>query len=127
MNNPLKDLAELQSLEFNDTLLMPLPAAQKRMTYLRGRIPKPMLEHYDRLCDQGKHGLAILSHQVCTGCHMRVPLATLLDLMAGGRIRLCDNCGRYLLLQEEEPVKAPAPKPRKPRAKAPAKQLAHAL
>lgn len=126
MKNPIKNLAELQSLEFDETILMPLPAAQKRIAALRKTIPKPVLDHYNRLCDQGKKGVAALRHQVCTGCHMRVPLAAMVALMGGEDIHLCENCGRYLYF-EAEPAVAAAPAPKKPRASNAVKHLVHAL
>jgi hypothetical protein len=101
------------------------------MTQLRRKIPLPILEHYDRLAVRGKKGVAIVRNQVCTGCHMRIPIGAINTLMHGEDIQMCETCGRYLYLPPETPVQpveaAPAPakavppklaaKPRKPRAK----------
>lgn len=97
MNQLMRILFELQSLEFEETIH---PDGEERVSKLRARIPKPILRHYDRLCASGKKGVAILSNQVCTGCHMRVPVAVELDLKRGEDVRLCDYCGRYLCLPE---------------------------
>lgn len=123
MNKTIRNLFELQSLEFEDKIS---PEAQKRIDYLRARIPKPILAHYDRFCDRGKQGVAILRHQVCTSCHMQVPLATVLDAMRGDDVSLCGNCGRYLYFQEEAP-EAIAPAAKKTPAKSRSKELAHAV
>lgn len=106
MNTPLKDLITLQALEFGE---IPAANAEERIKALRAKIPGPILGHYDRLVDKGKKGVAELKHQVCTGCHMRVPLGTLLDLMGGAGIRLCDCCGRYLYLVETPPQETAQP------------------
>ena len=39
-----------------------------------------------------------MRHQVCMGCHMRIPTGAVITLMHGTDIQLCDNCGRYLYL-----------------------------
>lgn len=76
---------------------------------LRRGIPDPILGHYDRLQVRGKKGVAILRNGVCTECHMRVPLGTLLTLAHGQDVQLCGNCGRYLYLPATETVLGPKP------------------
>jgi predicted nucleic acid-binding Zn-ribbon protein len=125
MNDVLQNLLKLQALEFAETSPK---NAQSQMAELRGLIPAPILGHYDRLVARGKKGLAIVRNQVCTGCHMRLPIGTINTLMQDQDIQICDTCGRYLCLAEpaeSQPVEPvivtkPAPKPRKRRA------LAHA-
>ena len=68
---------ELQTLEFEETIQ---PNTEKRIASLRAKIPDPVLAHYDRLCARGKRGVALLHHQTCTGCHMRVPLGVVLEI-----------------------------------------------
>jgi len=97
MNELMRILIELQSLEFEETIQ---PNIEERITMLRAKIPTPILSHYDRLGDQGKKGVAPLRNQACTGCHMRVPLAVVFDLKRGKDVCLCGNCGRYLYLPE---------------------------
>jgi predicted nucleic acid-binding Zn-ribbon protein len=97
MNKMMQTLFELQTLEFEEVI----PAgADERIAALRGQVPKPILAHYDRLCDHGKKGVAVLRHQTCSGCHMQVPLGVALDLRAGVEVCLCGSCGRYLILEE---------------------------
>ena len=36
-----------------------------------------------------------------SGCHMRVPVAVVANLMRAEDIHICDNCGRYLHLASE--------------------------
>ena len=100
MKELMKNLFELQSLEFERVIN---PGDEEKIAELRAKIPAPILGHYDRLCDQGKRGVAVLRNQTCSGCHMRVPLGVVLDLKRGDDVRLCDNCRRYLILREEAP------------------------
>lgn len=118
MNEIMRNLFELQSLEYEETIR---PDGADRIAALRARIPESILGHYDRLGDRGKKGVAPLRHQICSGCHVSVPLGVVLELKRDNDVRICENCGRYLYLCEEAP-EAPVKKP----ARTPRKQLAHA-
>jgi predicted nucleic acid-binding Zn-ribbon protein len=116
MNELLQNLLRLQTLEFEKSAgKAPNPAVAE----VRAKIPAQILGHYDRLVARGKKGLAAVRDQVCTGCHMRLPIGVVTTLMHGNDIQLCDTCGRYLYLAEPtKPADAPpaAAKPaRKPR------------
>ena len=100
MNDLLTNLLKLQALDFADA---PEKDANVQKEELRSRIPQPILGHYDRLVARGKKGVALVRNQVCTGCHMRLPIGTVNTLMQGVDIQLCDTCGRYLVLAEPEP------------------------
>ena len=125
MNDLLPNLLKLQALDFDEP---PGKNVDARKAELRALIPAQILGHYDRLVVRGKKGVAVVRNQVCTGCHMRLPIGTINTLMQGADIQLCDTCGRYLYLPDPaetqflEHVAAakPAPKPRKRKA------LAHA-
>ncbi len=128
MNDLLTNLLKLQALEFDETP----QRSEAEMARLRALIPAQILGHYDRLVVRGKKGVAVVRNQVCTGCHMKLPIGTINTLMQGTDIRLCDTCGRYLYLPDPaesqfvEHVAAakPAPKPAvKPRKR---KTVAHA-
>jgi predicted nucleic acid-binding Zn-ribbon protein len=106
MNELLQNLIKLQSLEFEKTTNK---AAEPATAELRGKIPSQILGHYDRLVAHGKKGLAAVRDQVCTGCHMHLPIGVITTLMRDDDIQLCDNCGRYLYLLEA--TKAEVPKP----------------
>ena len=112
MNELLQNLVRLQSLEFGD---VKVENAEASAAKLRGKIPQPILSHYDRLIARGKKGMAMVRDQVCTGCHMRLPMAVIMTLMHDRDIQLCDSCGRYLYLADPaapeaaEPAKAPKP------------------
>jgi predicted nucleic acid-binding Zn-ribbon protein len=99
MKKLLQDLLKLQELEFAAAIDSEAEAAIGK---LRRKIPAPILQHYDRLTDQGKKGVAMVSHQTCTGCHMRIPIGAIVTLMRGDDIQMCETCGRYLHLPAEE-------------------------
>ena len=93
----LTDLLKLQALDFEETASK---GTQTQKTELRAQIPLPILAHYDRLVARGKKGVAVVRNQVCTGCHMRLPIGTINTLMQAQDIQLCDTCGRYLCLAD---------------------------
>jgi hypothetical protein len=101
MNEPMQRLMELQTLEFGGAQDKDTAAA---ITALRGKIPPQILGHYDRLRVRGKKGLVAVVNQVCTGCHMRLPLAVVMTLKHDQDIQLCDTCGRYLYLPGETAI-----------------------
>ncbi|HWQ92304.1 MAG TPA: C4-type zinc ribbon domain-containing protein [Clostridia bacterium] len=127
MNDLLQNLLKLQALEFGEASTK---SSESEMTALRATIPPQILGHYDRLIARGKKGVAVVRNQVCTGCHMRLPIGTINTLMQGTDIQLCDTCGRYLYLptpaenQFVENVAAAKPAPKTPRKR---KTASHAV
>src|SRR5690349_24229321 len=117
MNELLQSLLKLQAIEFGETTEK---ATGTTIAELRGKIPPQILGHYDRLVVQGKKGVTPIRGQVCSSCHIRVPLGAIMTLKRGEDIQLCENCGRYLYLVEApaaevlEPVAAPKRRGRKP-------------
>jgi len=104
MNELLQNLTRLQALEFGE---IKEKNAKATIVELRGKIPQQILGHYDRLVAKGKKGVAAVRNQVCTGCHMRVPIGVVATLMHDTDIQLCESCGRYLYLSESTGTKAP--------------------
>jgi predicted nucleic acid-binding Zn-ribbon protein len=110
MHAILEKMLKLQAFEFGEATGNNEP----QIAELRIQIPQPFLGHYDRLRARDKKGVALVRNQVCTGCHMRLPIGTITLLMRGGDIQLCDSCGRYLVLAEEVEPSAPAATAEKP-------------
>lgn len=108
MNELMRTLLELQTLDFGETQNAKTAAL---IAALRERVPAQVLGHYDRLRVRGKKGLAVVRNKVCTGCHMGLTLGNFMTLRHGLDLQLCDGCGRYLYLPEEPatPVEPPAP------------------
>jgi len=123
MSDHITNLLKLQALDFEE---ITEPNSESMRTELRNSIPQPILAHYDRLVVRGKKGVAIVRNQVCTGCHMRLPIGTINTLLQRQDIQLCDSCGRYLYIPEQTeaspaeaaptPPTKPAPKSRKRKA-----------
>lgn len=108
-----ENLFELQSLAAGGKTGS---AAEKRTAELRAAIPEPILAHYDRLRARGKKGVAVIRNQVCSACHVQVPRNTVLTLMNGADLQICESCGCYLCLPEhEQPAPAPEKKAKRPR------------
>jgi predicted nucleic acid-binding Zn-ribbon protein len=117
----LECLLELQSLEFGEAEVNDASEKEtdRKIASLRLQVPLPILNHYDRLGVRGKKGVAAVRHQTCTGCHVQVTKAVVINLMHGEDIQVCENCGRYLYLPEPDmsempETQKPARKARKP-------------
>lgn len=71
---------------------------------LRANVPAGVLEKFDRLVGRGRKAVAIVRRGVCSACHLRLPSGTLAALAYTSEIHICDNCGRFLYLPEDEPL-----------------------
>src|SRR5438045_2355664 len=103
MSEHITNLLKLQALDFHESTEKDRESLR---TELRSIIPQPILAHYDRLVARDKKGVAVVRNQVCTGCHMRLPIGTINTLMQHQDVQLCDTCGRYLVLEEPAPQTA---------------------
>ena len=106
MNELLQNLIKLQAIEFEETAKK---SAGATLAELRGKIPPQILGHYDRLVAQGKKGVTAIRGEVCSSCHIRVPIGIITTLKRGEDIQLCENCGRYLFLPDTAEVETPPP------------------
>lgn len=106
-------LVRLQELDFGPGASS--PGTRREAEALRQEIPTPILGHYDRLVARGKKAVALVRHEVCTGCQMRLPSGVYAKLLRDDDLCVCDNCARYLMLAPqpaagEPPTPAPARK-----------------
>ncbi len=69
---------------------------------LTAPIEEELLERYERLF-KSKSGSAVvpIEHGVCTGCHMKVTMQTILSAKAEKEIMSCSQCGRILYTEED--------------------------
>lgn len=102
MTEIMKNLLALQRLQFD--VRSQTPAAQAEADERRQRVPAPIRDRFDRLLRRGKNGVAIARHGVCSECHLRITSGTLASLAYTTEIHVCDNCGRYLCLPDDEPL-----------------------
>jgi predicted nucleic acid-binding Zn-ribbon protein len=108
MNSVIQNLLSLQTLEFGEVTG---ENVESQIAELRGKIPQPILGHYDRLRARERKGVALVRNQVCTACHMRLPIGQITVIMRGEDIQLCETCGRYLYMNPEPEAAAPAEAP----------------
>jgi predicted nucleic acid-binding Zn-ribbon protein len=101
MREIIETMVSIQQAEMGATAATTKSAAAS-LNALRSKVPAPVLAHFDRLRTRGKKGVSNIRRGVCTECHMKVPMGTLITLAHGRDIQLCGNCGRYLHLPEEE-------------------------
>ncbi|HVU35921.1 MAG TPA: C4-type zinc ribbon domain-containing protein [Opitutaceae bacterium] len=103
----------LTLLEAQKSLLdHPVAPANRTVTdELRATVPAPVLAHFLRLVGQGRRGVVAVRHGVCTQCHIRVPAGMVAALANPADVVLCEHCGAYLVLPDEEMPKATAPAP----------------
>ncbi len=130
MKQILETLLALEKLQLHTKALSLKDEAE--ILRLREKVAAPILAHFDRLIAQGKKGVAMARHGVCSECHLRISSGTLASLAYTNDVHICDNCGRYLFLAENEPAVVietlPAAKPPvKARAKRTQKAALHAV
>jgi predicted nucleic acid-binding Zn-ribbon protein len=74
-----------------------LEGLTKERAELAGKIDEDLLARFERLFkSKGDAAVVAVEHGVCTGCHMKVTIATASRVKAGKEIISCDNCGRIL-------------------------------
>jgi predicted nucleic acid-binding Zn-ribbon protein len=90
-------------------LRAPSPAEKDALLLrLQKSTPASVLAHFLRLISQGRNGVTVVRHGVCSGCHLKVPSSVVAALSKPTDLHLCENCGSYLLLAPEEmPSDAP--------------------
>ena len=140
----LQDLCQLSDLDLSKRRLEPKSERFIEITLeakgVRKRLPEAVLKHYDDRISRGKRGAARMRNTTCGGCNLALPSGQLADLRhLNAELQLCCNCSIYILPElpkpvdpnapvvEEKPVKAAVKKPRKPKAKAAAAEVAEAV
>ena len=82
---------------------------QDKIESLRAPLPTSILSHYDARKARGKLALAPVERGVCGACHLAIPSGRLSDLRRKpGELNVCDNCGAFIYLREEELVRPSA-------------------
>jgi hypothetical protein len=111
MRQIMDHLRALQRLQLNAGPLTKV--AEAEILQRRGQVPATILAHFDRLIVRGKKGVALVRNGVCSECHLRITSGTLQSLTHTSEVHICDNCGRYLFL-EDLPATAANASPAKP-------------
>jgi len=112
MRQIMENLRALQNLQLHT---QPLSLQNERaILELRAPVPAAILARFDRLIARRKKGVAIARNGACGECHLRLPSGTMAALAYTNEIHVCDNCGRYLYLPENEPLGLNDPPPNSP-------------
>ena len=79
---------------------------QDKIESLRAPLPTSILSHYDGRKARGKLAIAPAKRGVCGACHLAMPSGRLGDLRRKpGELNVCDNCGAFIYLSEDELVR----------------------
>jgi len=115
----MRTLVEILRVAQRSLLNPALPPGERQalLRDLHTRIPAPALTHYLQLIDRKRPAVALVSHGVCSECHLRVASGLVATLEQPKDMPLCENCGCYLLLSPEDFAAAAAR--RAPKATAP--------
>jgi predicted nucleic acid-binding Zn-ribbon protein len=82
---------------------------QDKIECLRAPLPTSILSHYDGRKARGKLAIAPVERGVCGACHLAMPSGRLGDLRRKpGELNVCDNCGVFIYLSEDELVRPSA-------------------
>lgn len=87
-----------------DTILRQAPGSRTHrsaLQSLKAKIPAQLLAHYLRLIERNQRGVSMVRHGVCSECHIRVPFGMSAALRTDS-LQVCEQCGCYLLLADEE-------------------------
>ena len=66
------------------------------------RVDRPILSRYERiLASKGNSAIADVTDGTCSGCRMKLPPQTVIEVRSGRRLMVCESCGRILFWQGE--------------------------
>ena len=78
-----------------------LRAAQEERTILTLGIAPFVLYEYERVfAHRGGVAVVAITHEICQGCHLRVPTHICLGILRHPRLTFCPNCQRILFVSE---------------------------
>ncbi|HET9800551.1 MAG TPA: C4-type zinc ribbon domain-containing protein, partial [Chthoniobacterales bacterium] len=71
----------------------------KERKELAEKMDEDVLGRFERLfASKGDSAIVAVEHGVCTGCHMKLTIATIKATEAGKEIVNCEQCGRILFV-----------------------------
>lgn len=93
----IKERVEKKTEEYNQTI----QELEKKKQSIRDEINPKVLKKYDNIArSRGSSALVTVKNRVCQGCHTMLPKQTENALMKCSDIILCHNCGRMLMIDE---------------------------
>jgi predicted nucleic acid-binding Zn-ribbon protein len=71
----------------------------KERAGLSEKMDEDLLDRFERLfASKGDSAIVAIEHGICTGCHMKLTIATVKAAEAGKEIVNCEQCGRILYI-----------------------------
>jgi predicted nucleic acid-binding Zn-ribbon protein len=81
----------------------------KEIESLRDLLPTSILAHHDSFTARGKLSIAPVIRGICGACHLALPRGRVAELLGvPDDLRVCDHCGVFIYLGEEQPPPADA-------------------
>src|SRR5689334_13588097 len=94
INRQMNDLGEKSKAL--DARLQELSKERKE---LAEKMDEDLLDRFEQLsASKGDSAIVAIEHGICTGCHMKLTIATVKDAEAGKEIVNCEQCGRILYI-----------------------------
>jgi predicted nucleic acid-binding Zn-ribbon protein len=85
--------------EKGKTLETRLQELSKERAGLAEKMEEDLLDRFERLfASKGDSAIVAIEHGICTGCHMKLTIATVKAAEAGKEIVNCEQCGRILYI-----------------------------
>lgn len=76
-----------------------LQELEKERKELADKMDEDVLDQFERLfVSKGDSAIVAIEHGVCTGCHMKLTIATVKGAESGKEIVNCEQCGRILYI-----------------------------
>jgi predicted nucleic acid-binding Zn-ribbon protein len=76
-----------------------LQELEKERKELAEKMDEDVLGRFERLfVSKGDSAIVAIEHGVCTGCHMKLTIATVKAAEGGKEIVNCEQCGRILYI-----------------------------
>jgi predicted nucleic acid-binding Zn-ribbon protein len=76
-----------------------LQELSKERKELAEKMDEDVLDQFERLfVSKGDSAIVAIEHGVCTGCHMKLTIATVKGAESGKEIVNCEQCGRILYI-----------------------------
>lgn len=92
---------------------IPLDRKRKRtllsreIDVVRGQLPHSIVGCHDRLKARGRISIAPVRRGVCGACHLTLPIGSRIDLEMACELNVCDHCGTFIFLAEDEKTVTP--------------------
>ncbi len=94
INRQMNDLGEKSK-----ALEARLQELSKERKDLAEKMDEDLLDQFERLfVSKGDSAIVAIEHGVCTGCHMKLTIATVKGAESGKEIVNCEQCGRILYI-----------------------------